>query len=472
MKVFAVITAFSTFFFVACSKDDNANSDPTDQAALKEPTPKEQAESLIKTNYRYLKYYFGQKKPEDYVNESIRKEVKENHAKIQKEYEGLSAEATINKMESEGVMSKEMAKVMLDLKSTADALQNVKTIKEFENKLLSFEDQIYENKSLNDDEKIIAATTSGTLREVMRYFDEIQQGPDDDEKSLKDGSLQVRSGCLWGRKLVCYAGIIVKTGAGAWYGTKNGGGTKGAIIGAAFGFLEGLVNLFKDDCKCGVTNQCFQPTGINIFFDETNPCGTNVRFAVWGTGNYPSASNPLSLRWTIKAYNPDGSLYNNAPIVNNVPMIGTTLFNTVNIPNPNLTIEVIVTLICGGNEVGNSEGFFLNLRDILDDPGSVLVSGSSDALFLETITYYLNGESLINPNNQHQWFIPSQATLVNGGGSATSARVTWNTRTCSSSSSSGGWGGSGSCFRPSLSVRSTSACSGIQRWGWLSVAVR
>lgn len=444
------------------------------QNAIKEPTPKEQAESLINMNYRYLKYYFGQKKPEDYIHESLRKEIKESHAKIKSEYAGLSAEETIRKMESESAMSKEMAQAMLELKSVADALESVKTIKELEDKFLSFETKIYNNQQLKDDEKIIIATTSGTLRSVMKYLDEIEQGPDDDKKYLSDGTLKVRSGCLWGKKLLCYANIIVKTGGGAWKGVKSPPllGVDGAIIGAAFGFLEGLISLFKDDCKCGDTpDPCFTPIGINVIFSNNNPCNGNVRFATWGIGSQPSTSNGQTLRWTIKAYNADGTLYNNAPIADNIPEVGTTLMSLVNIPNPNLNLEVIVTRICSDGEKGVK--FLLNLRELLDDPGSVIISGSANAFLWETITYNLNGECLINPNNQHQWFIPSQATLVSGGGGGTSARVTWNTRTCSGSSSGGsGWGGSGGCFRPNLSVRSTSACSGNQSFGWLGVGIR
>jgi hypothetical protein len=286
---------------------------------------------------------------------------------------------------------------------------------------------------------------------------------------LKNGSLQVRSGCLWGRKLTCYAGVIVKTGAGAWKGVKSTPllGIKGSIVGAAFGFLEGILDLFKDTCKCDEPSQfqCFTPIGINIIFPSNNPCATSARFSTWGTGTQPSASNGQTLNWTVKVFNSDGTFKNT--IIQSLPHSGTTLMDAINIPEPDLNMEIIVVRFCGGQE--HSTSFWVNLRDLLDNSGSVIVSGPSDALFLETITYTLNGECLINPNNQHQWTIPSQATLVSGGGNTTSARVTWNTRTCSGSGGSSGWGG---CFRPTLTAKSTSGCSGTQSWGWLSVAVR
>ena len=98
-----VFAAIVSVFVVSCKKDisnePTQTQSPTEQA-YPGSSPKEQAESLGSTAYRHLKFFYTQKKAEDYINPLIRKEVVARVEKTRAEFKNLTAEQTLQKVEA------------------------------------------------------------------------------------------------------------------------------------------------------------------------------------------------------------------------------------------------------------------------------------------------------------------------------------------------------------------------------------
>jgi hypothetical protein len=440
-----------SLIYVACSKDSSTTNIET--TSLKEPTPKEQAEGLTKTSYRYVKYYFGQKKPEDYVAEPIRKEVMGNLMKFKAEYDKYSVEEMIQILISKNEISKPSAEAMLKLKLATDALDNAKSYQEIETTLKGFEEEIYQTKELSDNEKIVIAATSGTIRESVRYLDE-------QIKINKDSNLQSRESCSFGRKASCFTNAIVKAGVGGLKAVVTGAATvagiPGAVVGILVGLVDGLFTAFTDSsCKCNETPGCFQPIGINPIISSNAICNPAIGFGLWGSGTVPQ-----EFRWWAYRTDAAGFEYPVPDVQDKIT--GTPALSPFVIPNPNELIRLVVKTNCVGSNSA-TKTFLFRLSSLLGDPGSVIITGSSNVSLFEAATYNLSGECVLNPNNKFQWFIPSQGILQSGGGNGLSATIQWRQRTCSSSG--------GFCFRPSVSVSSFNPCTNTQSSGGLGVAV-
>jgi hypothetical protein len=232
----------------------------------------------------------------------------------------------------------------------------------------------------------------------------------------------------------------------------------GSILTGLVSSVVAITNLFTNSsCDCGSTS-CFTLSGISMFRDDDMDCAGNlVKFCAFGDGPSPS-----SFTWTTVELDQFDQ-----PIIGTLNPLPNTPDRCANFsPDANLSKKIRLTITAFSSCIGQNATKFFDFTwgDIVGNPGTVIISGSSDVLLREPCTYTLNGTCLLNRKNSTQWFIPSQATLTSGGGSATTANVTWNARTCPPS---------GYCpFRPSIWVRSTNSCSNAQQTGSLNVGVR
>jgi hypothetical protein len=384
--------------------------------------------------------------------------------KVNQKNKGLTTEKILQDGLTEGTIRPELAQKFRELGKVLETIGEPKTLDALENPLLAFEEANYADKKLEEDEIFYINSTSSTIRSFTKHLNEMR--PVQQKDNLKNNPLQTRDACVFGRNLGCFGNALIQAGVGGVTGAvahkitgAEGSTFTAGKAGFVVGLITGIVAVFTDNsCKCGETVACFMPDVFNPIIDNNSICNPNIGFAITGPGTVPTI-----FRWSAFR-----KLANGQEIaisdVQNKPTSGPALA-PFPIPDPNETIILKVEIpTCGS--VSTLHEFSFKLSDLLGSPGGVIITGSSDVGLFEQATYLLSGECLINPNNQMQWFIPSQGTLQSGGGSSrSSATIQWITRTCAS----GSYGGY--CFRPSVSVRSTNPCTNTQNSGGLGVAV-
>lgn len=459
LKSLLLVAAMASISIVSCKKDIN-NEQPTQNKAAEAnpgPTPKEQAESVGKTAYSYIKYYYTTKKPEDYLNPAIRTVEMAKLNKAQAEYKNLTAAQSIQKAETDGKMTQKMATSMTDLLYIIENSDDIRTIDELDVKLKNFEERVYGNKELRDDEKVYISGISTTIRSVMRFTDEMT--PVDADRL--GNKLQTRESCLFGRKLSCYGAALLKAGvagASSIITIAVTGGTSAVPAAAAFlvGLFQGIVNVFADNsCKCGETAGCYQPQVINPVLDQNDICSPAVGFALFGSGSLPQAFSWSAFR------TPQGSQYEYAiPDVQN-KITTDPLLAPFYLANATDNIRLVVVTFCNGNQKTTTYRF--KLTDMLGDPGSVYISGPYDCYLNGTGTFYMSGGCLINPFNSFSWNQPSVGTILSGGNTS-AANIKFTMKTC-------GNGYYGGCFPAYIVGNCTNPCSQLQSGNAWSVVV-
>lgn len=469
MKKQVLLLLIALFFGVGCQKDISTVQQQTPTTATTSVDEKQmvrdQAESLGKTAYRHLKFFFTQKKPEDYINPLIRKDVVERIEKITSEFKDLTAEQTIQKAESENRISKPVAKAMKELLILGNSTEAIESIVEFENRFRAFEENTLSIKDLDNDEKVIIIGSSTMLRGIVRFQEEMERGRT--SVNASNNIIQARNAScpLGNRKTSCFVNAIVKAGVAAAIGavkTLVTGGTLGvsAVVDFIFASFSAIANVFFDNsCKCSDTPGCYHPQIINPIIDPNSPCtaASSLGFAVSGTGVEPNVFHWFASR------KPAGSPYD-IPIPNvwNVPT-SVPLLSPFEILNPTDLITLKVVTICNGNE--DITVYQFTLQELLGDPGSVFISGPTQVSLNTTGTFYMSGGCLANPNNQYSWNSPSAGYIVSGGNSS-SVNIKFTTRTCYSYN---GW--STSCFPVYIIANSVNPCSSLQNSNAFSVTV-
>jgi hypothetical protein len=446
---------FTSALYVACTKDVNvANEQPQASNSTAKPshvnpglTVREQAESFGKTAYSYVKFYYNTKKPEDYVNPAIRAEVMEKLKNAEAEYKNLSAAESIKKATSDGKITPKMAASLNDLLFVIENSDELKTIEELDTRFKRFEESVYSNKELSDDERVYVNGISITIRSIMRFTEEMKPI----EMDRLGNKLQTRESCLLGRKLSCYGSALLKAGVAAASTAIKAGILGTAVLapaGAAFvvGLFEGLVNVFSNSsCKCAETPGCFVPQTISPIISPTSACNPAVGFIVSGQGTVPPV-----VRWS--AFWTDASGFEHAITdVQNKPTSGPILA-PFSVPSPDVKISLRVITLCNGNE--NITVYEFKLNEMLGEAGSVYISGPYDCYLNGTGTFYMSGGCLINPNNQFSWNNPSVGTIQSGGNTS-SATIKFTMKTC-------GNGYYGGCFPAYIVGNCTNPCSGLQ----------
>jgi hypothetical protein len=297
--------AMSSLLYVACSKDnatitsDSKSELPQLSEAEKLAMLKKEVESLGSTTYRHFKFFSTQREPEEYLNSVIRKDVIERVEKSKAEFKDLTAEQTIQKVESENRISVPVAKAMRELLALGNSTEDIKTIEAFEIRFKAFEEKVYQIKDLTNEEKVVIAGCSSTLRGITRFEVEMEKG----RKSLENlKGIQTRdASCpLGNRKTSCFTNALIKVGVAAVLGaikTVVSGGTLtgSAIVDFMFASFAAIANVFLDSsCKCSDSPGCFTINIINPIIDPGSPCNlsTNVAFAVSGTG-----TTPVNYKW-------------------------------------------------------------------------------------------------------------------------------------------------------------------------------
>ena len=440
-------TILSSTLYVACTKDVTIATEQSDSSILatsaKEaalaPTPKQLAESVAKTGYDHLKLYFTQKKAEDYVNPLIRKQTMEALAKVEADYKGLSFEQSLQKAEADKMIRPQMAQAMRELSTVTVAGNNDATIGELVARFKAFEEKIYADKALTDQEKMQVGGTSASLRSIIRYQNEIDKATILDGRA--NGNAQPRENCLLGRRLGCFANVFFKASIGA---VVTGAITGGAITGPAFvaGIVVGIINIFIDNsCVCGNATSgggCFDIQFLNPVINGSAPCDPAIGFVVSGPGTLPSQFN-----WTASFIDANG-FERVIQDVNGKPTFGPSLLPFI-VPDPNTEITLkVIPLGCQGKE------FKFSLKGLLGDPGSVFISGPYSNSLNGTSTFTMSGSCLVNPYNQFSWNQPSVGNIVSGG-NTTSANIQFNMKTCGNGFYSG-------CFPAYIIGHSTNPC--------------
>ncbi len=471
MKKQILLLLIALFFGVGCQKDVvSVQQNPTTATASvdEKQMVRDQTESIGKTAYRHMKFFFTQKKPEDYINPLIRKDVVERVEKINTEFKDLTAEQAIQKAESEKRISTFLAKSMREFLILGRSAEDIETIEEFEQKFKIYEENVFVTKELNIDEKVIVAGSSAMLRSIIRFQEEIEKGRQTVNSS--NNIIQPRSAScpLGNRKTSCFINAIVKAGVAAAIDAVKTYLTTGAtaISGTAtiavfiFGSITNISAVFFDNsCKCSDTPGCYHPQIINPIIDPNSPCtsGSSLGFAVSGTGTEPNVFHWYASR------KPVGSPYD-IPIPNvwNVPT-SVPLLNPFEIVNPTDLITLKVVTLCNGNE--DITIYQFTLQELLGDPGSVFISGPTQVSLNSTATFVMSGGCLVNPNNQYSWNNPSAGYIVSGG-STSSVNIKFTTRTCYSYN---GW--NTSCFPVYVIANSTNPCSNLQSSNAYSVTV-
>jgi hypothetical protein len=469
MKKQIFFTLFVIFLGFGCKKDitseqQTLTTTTATSSVDEKQMVKDQAEAIGKTAYRHLKFYFTQKKAEDYVNPLIRTEVMASVAKAQAEYKDLTAEETIQKAEMENKISMKAAQAMRDLITIIKSSTNFNTMEGYEASFKSFENNVYNTKELTSDEKFIIAGSSTTIRSITRFSYEMIQNTKS-LNTLNNNIIQTRTaGCIAGRKEECYINSIVKLSTTFLTTIIKAAiipNTAPAAVAAAFivGTVEAIIGIFGNDaCKCGESPGCFQPTVINPVLNSNSICNPYIGFVVAGTGTIPT-----EFRWS--AFWTDTNGVEHAILdVQNKLTTGPALA-PFPIPDPNVTIKLQLFIPSCSGQPAKTVEFFFKVNDIIGNPGSVFISGPSQVSLNSTGTFTINGDCLLNPNNNYSWNQPSAGVIVSGGNTSV-VNIKFTTRTCYSN---GGW--SSSCFPVYVIANSTNPCSMLQSGNAKSVTV-
>jgi hypothetical protein len=465
MKKQIFFTLFIIFIGFGCKKDISSEQQQFSTTATasvdEKQMVKDQAEGIGKTAYRHLKFYLTQKKAEDYVNPLIRKEVMESVEKAKVEYKDLTAEQTIQKVTNDGKMTKEMSQKMTDLLAICQATSSLMTIQEIEKKYKNFEEVVYADKTLSSDEKFYVSGISAAIRNVANFTDEMLKG----QKINNNYQVSLRDvGCDWiGRKSSCFGNALIKAGTATavadfslWIqgGPKkvdpNTSYFKAGKIAFLTGLLEGIINMYLDNsCKCTdapSSDGCYHPQVINPIVDINHPCSPYIAFAVFGYGPTPNI-------FTWNGYWTDSNGVEHP--INDVQSKTTSIpiLRPFSVPDPNASIRLQVIVSCSTAQGGAyTAEFIFKMSDLINDPGTVMVSGPSQISLNSTGMYTISGGCLANPLNTYSWNNPSAGYVVSGG-NTTSATIKFTTRTCYSYN---GW--TTSCFPVSVAGNAISGC--------------
>jgi hypothetical protein len=449
-----------SLIYVACSKEnatatgDSKSELPQLSEAEKLAMLKKEVESLGSTTYRHFKFFFTQRKPEEYANSLIRKDVIEHLEKAKIEFKDLTAEQTIQKAQSDSRISIPVAKAMRELLELGNSTDDIKTIEDFERRFRTFEDKVFEIKDLTDQEKVVIAGCSSTLRGITRFEVEMENG----RKSIDNlKNIQTRSAScpLGNRKTSCFTNALIKVGIAAVFGaikTIASGGTLGvdAVVSLLVGSYEAIAGVFLNDaCKCSDTPGCFQADVINPIINPNSPCNqaSSLGFALSGTGTTPSSYSWSAFRTPIGSYEiPIEAVKNKVTVI--------PLLDPFEIINQTDLIRLVV--VTASNGCTSSAQYTFKLGELLQDPGSVFISGPNQVSLNSTATFVMSGGCLANPNNILSWNNPSAGFVVSGGNTSV-ASIKFTTRTCYSYN---GW--STSCFPVYVIGNSTSPCPTIQ----------
>jgi hypothetical protein len=468
MKKQILFLLIALFFGVGCQKDLTTvqQQTPTSTASVfdEKQMVRDQAEGIGKTAYRHLKFYFTQKKAEDYVNPLIRAEVIANVAKAQEEFRGLSADETLQKVEKENRISKKADQAMRNLLLILNSSTNINTIEEFETPFKSFEDGVYDSKELTNDEKFVIAGASVTIRSTARFSYEMARNTRE-VNTLYNNTIQMRTaGCIGGRKVECYGNAIMKLSTVFLTTIITAAivpATAPAAVAAAFivGTVEAIISIFgTDSCKCDESPGCFQPTVINPVLNSNSICNPYIGFIVSGTGTVPT-----EFRWS--AFRIDANSVEHAILDVQNKLTTSPALAPFPIPDPNETIKLQLYIPSCNGQPAKTITYFFKVSDIIGDPGSVIISGPIQVSLNSTATFVMSGSCLLNPNNQYSWNQPSAGNIVSGGNTSV-VNIRFTTRTCYSYN---GW--STSCFPVYVIGNSTNPCSLLQSGNAYSVTV-
>jgi hypothetical protein len=470
-KTWQFITILSLFSLNGCQKNDNQVFYPTyakeEKSVLRNESYKESEDYLVFSNdvieedyevygkiaYEHMKSKAGIINPLSYVSEIWKNDLEKSLKKINEEEQGKDYSTIINEcIESQYISSKEGAVFLEFSKEFKNKLEDgtIYSFASLWNTLRKLESGLKENLELNADEKSFVLATSSIIRNMAKY--EYEGSVLSEQLSGLIGSDDRAGDCLWGIKKSCWADAILKAVAEGfkagvtstllnnnnqffdtdfWNAFKVWG-----IFGA---IVNVLTNTLNPLCKCdplpGAT--CGKPIGIDIIVED---CDIEIVAVARIVG-----INPNSTTWTITNGRAVDFSVNNPAFLQ---VVGTTM--RISPIDPSLPTTIAVGNNCPGTTTLGSSTFAYNIRNIVRDPGLVVITGPSTTSVGQVNNYSFNGTALtsINANNTLLSGCSFHGTVVSSGPSFID--VKWTTST------GGGAYGGGSAY---INSTSRNACS-------------
>jgi hypothetical protein len=467
MKVLVAIAAFSTLFFVACSKDKNLQGN-NDVSVSKQISEEEvllkQAEQVGETVFEHLRLNFLSHKVEEYVNPEIRQRVMSEYKQAQEKYKGLSSEELTTRLLQEKRMTKKQAEYFDKLENTAKELDGITDFTQIESILKNFDKKLIEDKEMPNNDKSLILFASNSIRRTTDYLINIAYQP----KSNSD--LNTRTICVFGKKLSCVGTIIIGA-VKLVYGIVSANPVY--IAEGLVGSITAIDNIFSNSA-CDCEKPCFTLFGISLFRDVNMDCAGNlVRFCAFGEGTFPTA-----FQWNFAELDQFDQVIASTAVV--LPPTSSRCASIS--PNSNLSKKFRITITTFGfpncnNGQTQTKSFDFTWGEIVGSPGTVIIDGSSNVYVGNNTTYFLNGSVLVNPKNTFTWLFNLHqgsftfGNIASGGGNNSSVSINWTGASCGP----GAFGQTNSnyygCYQLGIGGFSANSCSGSQQWGSKSVSV-
>jgi hypothetical protein len=447
-----------SLIYVACSKDKgltSATEKPTLVSTEKSESMLDVSESIGKTVYQHAKYNFLTKKAEDYISPKIRDEVTAEHKRLNDLFNGMSSEQIMENLISQKKITDKQVFYFNSLKNLTNELDNMSNIKQMDDALKLFDKKLDDDKSINNNDKIVILSASSTIRYVLDYHFEVSK--------KFDNNLQTREACFLSIKISCWGTQVVANALKTLFAPSP---LQVAVT--LLNSIASVITLYSTpSCLCTASDgpSCYTLNGVSIFMDNSTDCaGNNIAFAAFGVGPVPT-----SFSWTKSELNEAGAIIPNT--TEPLPNTGTPNINlgSMDINKTFLLTVSILGTFPSCNNAAQTKSFAFKVKDIVGDPGTVIVSGPTNTYKNNTDTYFVNGSCLTNRRNTLGWFFSTSqgsinyAQVVSGGANNDFAlTLKWLAKTCFGYS----------CIPVSISVRSLNQCgSQLQSWGSTSVFV-
>ncbi len=391
---------------------------------------KDQYDVYGQTTYQYFKYYAAFHQPQELLAKPLADAFMPVLKLTEEANQGLTVFENLKK--NKEFFTDQQYQFYTDFYTDFLAKMGASnTLREAWAYLRSYEVQLLTRKDVAEKDKRNILIFCSVFRNALKYGHEIGTiEPVVDPKSIKNGNLQLRDDCLFGKKLSCWGSTVsqagingVLSGIQAWAQAGIKGSYNAlskflpaAEISAALSLITGVSNLLKNNaCNCdgaSATPYCNQPTGVSI--DIVN-CSNTQHYMLNGVGNsYTGTYNYSATNGTFPDFG-GGSSASNVPS-NSI---------RVTVTDPSQPLTVYGSIPCNGTTYGASSNFDVIAQR--GDPGTAIINGASSAPVGSTQNYYISGTSLFNSNNtitiSHNYAGSGPNNLTGPG---TVMGVTWN----------------------------------------------
>jgi hypothetical protein len=335
--------------------------------------------------YNHLKYR-GLTPAIDYISSVDKNFASQIFAQIEQQEFNRTISEWVNAPEYEDIITDQEKQIFLEFESLLEGMTDPNlTFGELWYALRNWEVNLQNNRNYTEDSKEIPLILSSAVRNIAKYDHEIGE------------TLEGRSdNCFLGRKAKCWADalgdVVMQTiieavkqsvflAAGAAVAKKY----VIAVLGA-YAIVKVVAIYLKPSCRCKESGPaCERPKGFHLIPIGCDEPVLEQHIMAWGW-EQPADQQFI---WTIQ----------NGVFVANNSLSITTILPEVHIRqnNPEVPVSLLVMLEC--NQQERLPGTF-NLIDLINDPGTVLVTGPPEAYVgvNYTVQYTLHGSWLTSTN--------------------------------------------------------------------------